>query len=434
MTTRFIKGILIPVISLCMLFTSACTDEDWKNEVDKLKEEINNLQQVNPSGIVILDTDTLQVVKGEEFEITFRINPSGYQLDSENIELDVENDTYFLQTEEDNQTRASYVRPSEIHEIVSLRKNYNENNEELTGEWVLSIKTQGKENFMDCSKIRLVAHYTDTKGEIQYICSSNFVTVQTLPTLEEGLALYHITQTYRSYNDQKIIPYRIFVYSNIYKNQDETSWVYPRNNLNPLELSFADENQQSLFSINTNNLDSLGYITLTPNDDTFWTNNEANTSEFVQIPVTLNLSNKLGESMIKDFNISYCMKNQLSITIETTQQELENNNNTLYYNLDEAFNQLGFTKEMNLPYKLYTKTGNGHGGLISMGSTEDLYGSRKIKIKTLTTNIPTDNYYKFTTYVRWMSQKNGVYETVASEEEYSFLQVFNITFQVEMKN
>lgn len=434
MTTRFIKRILVPVISLCIFFTSACTDDDWKNEVNKLKEEINDLQQVNPSGIVILDTDTIQVIKGEEFEITFRVNPSGCQLDPVNIELDVENDTYFLQTEENDQTRATYVRPSEIHEIVSLRKNYNANDEELTGEWVLSVKTQGEENFMDCSKIRLVAHYTDAKGEIQYICSSNFVTVQTQPTLEEGLALYHITQTYRSFNDQKIIPYRIFVYSNIYKNQDETSWVYPRNNLNPLELSFADESQQNLFSINTNNLDSLGYITLTPNNDTFWSNNEANTSEFVQIPVTLNLSNNLGESMIKDFDISYCMKNQLSITIETTQQELENNNNTLYYNLDEAFNQLGFTKEMNLPYKLYTKTGNGYGGLISMGSTEDLYGSREIKIKTLTTNLPTDNYYKFTTYVRWMSQKNGVYETVASEEEYSFLQVFNITFQVKIKN
>lgn len=429
-----IKRRIIAVISLCLFFTSACTDEDWKNEVDKLKEEIQGLQQAIPSGIVILNTDTIQVVKGEEFEITFRVNPSGYQLDPGNIELDVENNTYFLQTAKSNETRASYVRPSKIHEIVSLRKNCNENEEELTGEWILAIKTQGEENFMDYSKIRLVAHYTDTKGETQYICSSNSVTVQTLPNLKEGLAFYHITQTYRSYSDQKIIPYRIFIYSNTYKNQEETSWVYPRDNLNPLELSFADDNQQNLFSINTDSVNSSGYITLTPIDNTFWTTNEEDASEFVQIPVTVNLSNSLGENMTEDIDISYCMKNQLSITIETTQEEIENNNNTLSYDLDETFTRLGFIKEMNLPYKLYTKTGNSHGGLISMTPTDDLYDSREIKIKTLTPDVSTDSYYKFTTYVRWMSQKNGVYEAVTTEEGNSFLQVFSIMLQVKMGN
>lgn len=431
MRRNIFNGILLSFLFAFILILSACTDDDWKNDVDRLKEEIEQLQNTKPTGIIILNTDTLQITKGHEFEITFRTNPSGYQLNIDNLELDVESNTYSLYKEDKSLSRSSYVRPSQIFEIVSLVKNRNENEEELTGEWIITIRTKGEENFMDYSKIRLVANYLDSKGEKQYICSSNFAIVQTLPTLEEGLNFYNITQTYRAYPNSEIIPYRIFAYCNIYMNNHGETWVYNRNNLTTPNFSFSDPEQQNLFNINTDNLNRYGYITLTPTESTFWTTQEEEKG-IVQIPATLTLSNKLGESLEKDILISYCMQNQESITIETTQQEIEENNRMFTYDLTETFDKLGFPSSMELPYKIFSKQSDSKGGIISSSNTEELYYQNKLIIKVFTSNLPDDNYYQFSTRVEWMAQENGIYIRPTTEDNVSFLQYFNIKTQIKL--
>ena len=69
MRRNIFNGILLSFLFAFILSLSACTDDDWKNDVDRLKEEIEQLQNTKPTGIIILNTDTLQITKGHEFQV-----------------------------------------------------------------------------------------------------------------------------------------------------------------------------------------------------------------------------------------------------------------------------------------------------------------------------------------------------------------------------
>ena len=105
---------------LCALpLLSACDNDDWKDEVDALKDPV-------PQGIVWL-MDDVTTVNGGEFEIRFRVNPSGATLTAENFQLDVADETvYRLQTEETAaQTKASYVTTPAHYQLLSVTPDVN---------------------------------------------------------------------------------------------------------------------------------------------------------------------------------------------------------------------------------------------------------------------------------------------------------------------
>lgn len=159
-----------------------------------LKDDVDALQKPVPSGLVLLEDSVHKVVKGEEFEIYFRINPTGIELTKENIELDfIESDTYLQYTPEAGElipiSKASYVTPSEYYECVALEADKNEAGEVLDGQWVLTVKTKGEANFMNKSSFFLVLNYTDATGQKRLISSSTKVNTQILPTIDEGMVI-----------------------------------------------------------------------------------------------------------------------------------------------------------------------------------------------------------------------------------------------------
>lgn len=84
-TTKFIS-----VLVFVALMLAACNKDEWKDDVDALKQPM-------PTGIVIMDAVSVTAVKGTSFQLRFRVNPSGVAVTEGNLELDLQNsDTYLL--------------------------------------------------------------------------------------------------------------------------------------------------------------------------------------------------------------------------------------------------------------------------------------------------------------------------------------------------
>ena len=62
-TTKFIS-----VLVFIALMLAACNKDEWKDDVDALKQPM-------PTGIVIMDAVSVTAVKGTSFQLRFRVNP-----------------------------------------------------------------------------------------------------------------------------------------------------------------------------------------------------------------------------------------------------------------------------------------------------------------------------------------------------------------------
>ena len=166
---------------LCALpLLSACDNDDWKDEVDALKNPM-------PQGIVWL-MDDVTTVNGGEFEIRFRVNPSEASLTAENFQLDVADETvYRLQTDEAvAQTRASYVTPPAHYQLLSVTPDVNADGETLDGQWLATIGVQADVDVWLETKLTLVTSYTDVAGRTEQV-SSDVLDVEMLPRAIDGL-------------------------------------------------------------------------------------------------------------------------------------------------------------------------------------------------------------------------------------------------------
>ena len=76
-TTKFIS-----VLVFIALMLAACNKDEWKDDVDALKQPM-------PTGIVIMDAVSVTAVKGTSFQLRFRVNPSGVAVTEGNLELDL---------------------------------------------------------------------------------------------------------------------------------------------------------------------------------------------------------------------------------------------------------------------------------------------------------------------------------------------------------
>lgn len=330
---------LLGLFLFIMVILASCTKG--------LKDDVDALQKPVPSGLVLLEDSVHKVVKGEEFEIYFRINPTGIELTKENIELDfIESDTYLQYTPEFGElipiSKASYVTPSEYYECVALEADKNEAGEVLDGQWVLTVKTKGEANFMNKSSFFLVLNYTDATGQKRLISSSTKVNAQIFPTIDEGLVIgYSKGQTYRGAASGGILPYQILLDANYYKNDAGKFWEYDRSLIAQVDVTpgepdiFAEESGPT-----------RAYITLTPTGHDKWTIFEQSEDFSVSSSVGVKLTDVAGTTKEEEVKISY-YKSETMEPLVVSASELKANGNLLQKNLKEWFDKLGITEDYN---------------------------------------------------------------------------------------
>lgn len=312
-----------------------------------LKDDVDALQKPVPSGLVLLEDSVHKVVKGEEFEIYFRINPTGIELTKENIELDfIESDTYLQYTPEAGElipiSKASYVTPSEYYECVALEADKNEAGEVLDGQWVLTVKTKGEANFMNKSSFFLVLNYTDATGQKRLISSSTKVNAQIFPTIDEGLVIgYSKGQTYRGAASGEILPYQILLDANYYKNDAGKFWEYDRSLIAQVDVT---PGEPDIFAVESG--PTRAYITLTPTGHDKWTTFEQSEDFSVSSSVGVKLTDVAGTTKEEDVEISY-YKSEIVEPLVVSASELKANGNLLQKNLKEWFDKLGITEDYN---------------------------------------------------------------------------------------
>lgn len=312
-----------------------------------LKDDVDALQKPVPSGLVLLEDSVHKVVKGEEFEIYFRINPTGIELTKENIELDfIESDTYLQYTPEAGElipiSKASYVTPSEYYECVALEADKNEAGEVLDGQWVLTVKTKGEANFMNKSSFFLVLNYTDATGQKRLISSSTKVNAQILPTIDEGMVIgYSKGQTYRGAASGDILPYQILLDANYYKNDVGQFWQYDRSLIAQVDVT---PGEPDIFAVESGS--TRAYITLTPTTHDKWTTFEQSEDFSVSSSVGVKLTDVAGTTKEEDVEISY-YKSEIVEPLVVSASELKANGNLLQKNLKEWFDKLGITEDYN---------------------------------------------------------------------------------------
>lgn len=330
---------LLGLFLLIMVVLTSCTKG--------LKDDVDALQKPVPSGLVLLEDSVHKVVKGEEFEIYFRINPTGIELTKENIELDfIESDTYLQYTPEAGElipiSKASYVTPSEYYECVALEADKNEAGDVLDGQWVLTVKTKGEANFMNRSSFFLVLNYTDATGQKRLISSSTKVNAQILPTIDEGMVIgYSKGQTYRGAASGEILPYQILLDVNLYKNDAGKFWEYDRSLIAHVDVT---PDEPDIFSIESGS--TRAYITLTPTTHDKWTTFEQSEDFSVSSSVGVKLTDAAGTTKEEDVKVSY-YKSETVEPLVVSASELKANGNLLQKNLKEWFDKLGITEDYN---------------------------------------------------------------------------------------
>lgn len=310
-----------------------------------LKDDVDALQKPVPSGLVLLEDSVHKVVKGEEFEIYFRINPTGIELTKENIELDfIESDTYLQYTPEFGElipiSKASYVTPSEYYECVALEADKNEAGEVLDGQWVLTVKTKGEANFMNKSSFFLVLNYTDATGQKRLISSSTKVNAQIFPTIDEGLVIgYSKGQTYRGAASGEILPYQILLDANYYKNDAGKFWEYDRSLIAQVDVT---PGEPDIFAVESGL--TRAYITLTPTTHDKWTTFEQSEDFSVSSSVGVKLTDVAGTTKEEDLKISY-YKSELTEPLVISAAEINGNGGVLQRDMKEWLDNLGIVED-----------------------------------------------------------------------------------------
>lgn len=310
-----------------------------------LKDDVDALQKPVPSGLVLLEDSVHKVVKGEEFEIYFRINPTGIELTKENIELDfIESDTYLQYTPEAGElipiSKASYVTPSEYYECVALEADKNEAGEVLDGQWVLTVKTKGEANFMNKSSFFLVLNYTDATGQKRLISSSTKVNAQILPTIDEGMVIgYSKGQTYRGAASGEILPYQILLDANYYKNDAGKFWEYDRSLIAQVDVT---PGEPDIFAVESGS--TRAYITLTPTTHDKWTTFEQSEDFSVSSSVGVKLTDVAGTTKEEEVKISY-YKSELTEPLVISAAEINGNGGVLQRDMKEWLDKLGVVED-----------------------------------------------------------------------------------------
>lgn len=295
----------------------------------KISKWFATSQEAAPTGIIILDYTTMPIVKGGQAQIKLRVNPSGFKVTKENIELDVWNsDTYFLD-DKNNMSRASYVTPSDYYELVKIEPDKNTTNEELEGQWIATIRSKGVGSYRNLSELSLVVNYTDSKGDVQRISCPQSILIETVPTVEEGIAFsYSKVQTIYT-TETNINPYMLFTNFNSYKNTEGKIWHYDME----LIAEVKTELDKSLLTADTESLYDKHYISFTPNlEASIWKELTEGKTKKASSSAKIKLIDFAGCCKELDLPIVYCPSN-IELNLKLSAKEV----NKYYQNVDEFY-------------------------------------------------------------------------------------------------
>lgn len=333
-TTKFIS-----VLVFIALMLAACNKDEWKDDVDALKQPM-------PTGIVIMDAVSVTAVKGTSFQLRFRVNPSGVAVTEGNLELDLQNsDTYLLvpptRSAFSAQSRASYVTPSDCYKITGVEPDRNGSGEILDGQWIVTIKTQGEGNFRNVSDLYLVMNYTDAAG-VAHKVSSPVLPVQIVPTADEGVEFrYSLVQTLRTAHGE-LNPYILYTDVNTYRNASGGEWVY--------DISFITkaESQGEAMTLDWLTLHEKQYVSLIPKEGyELWTSLEEGKEKKVSTASQVAITDFGSTQKIIDLPITYCPRTVI-IRRDMPIAELNANRDDIDYVIDLSAEaaEYGLTADM----------------------------------------------------------------------------------------
>lgn len=327
------------ILALAALMLGACHKDEWKDDVEALK-------QPTPTDIVIMDAVSVTAVKGTSFQLRFRVNPSGVEVTADNLELDLQNSDTYLRFDPSQsgpaaQSKASYVVPSDYYKIAGVEPDRNGSGEALEGQWIVTVATQGEGNFRNVSDLYLVVNYTDAAG-VAHKVSSPALPVQIVPTADEGVEFrYSLVQTLR--NAQGALnPYMLYTDINAYRNAGGEEWFYD------IRFISKAEAEGEAMTLESATLYDKRYVSLLPEDGhELWADLEAGEAKKASTSLHVTLTDFGGTQKAIDLPVTYCPRT-IVVSRDVPIAELNANRDDIHYYIDLSAEaaEYGLTADM----------------------------------------------------------------------------------------
>lgn len=134
----------------------------------KMKDDIDALKRPYPTGITLLQSE-ITVLNGSTLKVPFRVNPSNYIVEAENLRLDAIRSQI---------TKASYVTTIPECSLVGVTPYKNQAGETCEGQWIAEIKILDGAYYGDID-FALVLNYTDADNRRVALTSATFGNLNT---------------------------------------------------------------------------------------------------------------------------------------------------------------------------------------------------------------------------------------------------------------
>ena len=134
----------------------------------EMKDDIDTLKRPYPTGITLLQSE-ITVLNGSTLKVPFRVNPSNYIVQAEDLRLDAVRSQI---------TKASYVTTIPECSLVGVTPYKNQAGETCEGQWIAEIEILDGAYYGDID-FTLVLNYTDTDNRRVALTSATFGNLNT---------------------------------------------------------------------------------------------------------------------------------------------------------------------------------------------------------------------------------------------------------------
>ena len=134
----------------------------------EMKDDIDTLKRPYPTGITLLQSE-ITVLNGSTLKVPFRVNPSNYIVQAEDLRLDAIRSQI---------TKASYVTTSPECSLVGVTPYKNQAGETCEGQWIAEIEILDGAYYGDID-FTLVLNYTDADNRRVALTSATFGNLNT---------------------------------------------------------------------------------------------------------------------------------------------------------------------------------------------------------------------------------------------------------------
>ena len=134
----------------------------------EMKDDIDTLKRPYPTGITLLQSE-ITVLNGSTLKVPFRVNPSNYIVQAEDLRLDAIRSQI---------TKASYVTTIPECSLVGVTPYKNQAGETCEGQWIAEIEILDGAYYGDID-FTLVLNYTDADNRRVALTSATFGNLNT---------------------------------------------------------------------------------------------------------------------------------------------------------------------------------------------------------------------------------------------------------------